>query len=264
MRMIAPLAAVSMICASAPAHAAPVKSAGAARLQVDTSDLGGVGPVLKERIIERGSQVLRDEGIAAGGVSDPVARITIAEQTGDDPGFAYQIDLVINPTEEGQRWADTCSLCTEAELIAAIAADLEEVAAALRAYAAQRAAAQETAAEKKAVAERASENEDVPASTPEDRSLDAKGKAGIGLLAAGVVAAGAGVGLVLAPARPLSEDPLRETYTQPPGYAVLAVGGAAIVTGAVLLGLGLRDRKRATARRPASYFALQWAPLSRM
>ena len=32
-----------------------------ARLEVDTSELGGVGPVLKERLSERGSQVLRDE-----------------------------------------------------------------------------------------------------------------------------------------------------------------------------------------------------------
>ena len=82
--------------------------------------------------------------------------------------------------------------------------------------------------------------------------LATMGKAGIGLLAGGVVVAGVGAGL-LSQGRKLDEQdgqPLERTGRdyRPPGIAVLVSGGALIVAGAVMLGL---DRKNAAKRKEA-------------
>ena len=239
--------ALAIVCTAGPALAEP-----AARLEVDTSELGSIGPVLKERLVERGSQVLRDESIVLGGPQDPIVRVTITALEGEDPGFDYEIRLVTHPGEDGASWSERCALCTEAELIDAVAAELDKVAMSLRALGEEREAAEQEPPPPPIVESPPIEPRD------QDRVLDTKGKVGVGLLGLGVVAVGTGVGLVLAPARPLANDPLRESYTQPPGYGVLAVGGAVLVTGAVLLGLSLRDRKRGTAQHRSGHFALRW------
>ena len=213
----------------------------AARLEVDTSELGGIGPVIKERLLERGGQVLRDGEVGIGGPSDPLVRVTVRELDGDEPGFNYEIRLVASADKAGASWSETCSLCTEAELVDSVAAELDKVAASIR-----------------ELEEHSSQPEPPPPvvepdtrsepSQEDGRGLPLKAKAGIGVLAVGVVAAGVGVGLVLAPAQPLESNPLEERHTRPPGFAVLAVGGAALVAGAVLLGLGLKERKAADRR----------------
>lgn len=58
---------------------------------------------------------------------------------------------------------------------------------------------------------------------------------GIALLSLGGAALVTGAVLAARPARPKPGEPLREIYTQPPGYALLASGGAALVVGLVLL-----------------------------
>lgn len=247
---------MSLSAVSMPARAAPSESA-SARLEVDTSELGGVGPVLKDRLLERGSQVFLEQDISQGGPEAPVVRVTVHELEGEDPGFDYEIRLMANLRDQPASWSETCSLCTEAELIDSVASELDKVAVSLRALHEERLAETEQA-EVEPVPEPRVEPESKP---DEDRVLDTKGKAGIGVLAVGVVAVGAGIGLVLAPDRPLPSDPLKERYTQPPGYAALAVGGAAVITGAVLLGLSLRDRKRRMARAPG-YFAVRWGATS--
>ncbi len=242
-----------------PAVAAAAKGENEARLEVDTSELGGVGPVLKTRLLERGAQVFRDEDIGPGDSSAPVVRVSVREIEGENPGFDYEIRLITRGDEDAAAWSETCELCTEAELIDSVAVELDKVALAIRAL------------ESTAVQPEPEPQPEVPppivqpvieAGAPaDDRTssrLNTKGKVGIGLLALGVGAAGAGVGLVLAPPRPLPNDPLSERYTQPPGYVALAIGGGLLVTGAVLLGLGLRDRKRSTARHTRGSFALLW------
>lgn len=87
---------------------------------------------------------------------------------------------------------------------------------------------------------------------PERAPLGAKGKAGIGLLAAGVAGVITG-GIVLAQRRRYTEDdPEREVWSghdfEPPGVAVMAAGAAVVVTGVVLL---VVDRVQARSERRA-------------
>lgn len=83
--------------------------------------------------------------------------------------------------------------------------------------------------------------------------MNGKQKAGIGLMIAGALGAGIGVGLVVN--KPKVPDPMvawETRETQKPGFAVLAVGGAALITGVVLFVLG---------RRQASKKLSQFAPM---
>jgi len=90
-----------------------------------------------------------------------------------------------------------------------------------------------------------------PADRPAHPGLGVKGRAGVALLAAGGVLAFTGIGLAAAP-KPDRFDtadverPDAPRSSRPAGYALLATGGAAIVVGAVLLGV---DRRRNARRR---------------
>ena len=80
---------------------------------------------------------------------------------------------------------------------------------------------------------------------PTETGMNTKQKAGIGLMVAGAVGVGVGIGLVVRKPSPTDTYEAWSTLqTQKPGYAVLAVGGAALVTGVVLFVLGRRDRGR--------------------
>ena len=125
---------------SLPVVAAAPSSETAARLEVDTSELGGVGPVLKERLLERGAQVFRDEDIGPGSSEDPIVRVSVRELEGEDPGFGYEVRLITRAGEDGTAWSERCELCTESELIEAVAVELDKVAGSIRAL-------EETAAE---------------------------------------------------------------------------------------------------------------------
>ncbi len=73
------------------------------------------------------------------------------------------------------------------------------------------------------------------------------------LLAVGIAGAAVGVVLVILPPKVDVDAPLYETTTRPPGFAVLGVGAAALVTGVVMLVVDRRRarRSRATALLPA-------------
>ncbi len=87
--------------------------------------------------------------------------------------------------------------------------------------------------------------------------MNTKQKAGIGLMIAGALGAGAGIGLVVTkPKVPNAMMAWETRETQKPGYAVLAVGGAALVTGIVLFVLGRRQ-----ASKKLSQVAPQVAPM---
>jgi hypothetical protein len=101
---------------------------------------------------------------------------------------------------------------------------------------------------------------------PPDTGMNGKQKAGIGLMVAGALGAGVGIGLVAAKPRVPEPTMAWETReTQKPGYAVLAIGGAALITGVVLFVLGRRQHKAQHTRHQvapvagAGVFGLGWS-----
>ena len=102
----------------------------------------------------------------------------------------------------------------------------------------------------------------IAAATPPDRGMNGKQKAGIGLLVGGALGVGIGVGLVVKKPTPTDKYTAWETReTQKPGFVLLAVGGAALVTGIVLFALGRRERTRSQVGPMAGTgtYGLSWS-----
>ena len=219
-----------------------------ADLVVNTSEIGSEGPVLHDRVLEVGAKVFRDGGVLpATSSEDPEVVVEIRKRPSNDPGFDFEIEIEADGrVSDGSTWTVECSLCTEAELVDRVGAELDKVASTLVTLAQREAGSEpaedptEPTSEPATVVEPGAGSESVP---PDSAPMHPLTKAGIGTLVGGVVAVGVGVGLAVAPPRPLPDDPLQERYTQPPGYALLAVGGAALVAGTVLVIIGANRRQ---------------------
>jgi len=230
-----------------------------ADLDIDTSELGSEGPILYQRVLERGSQIFRDGHVLpAQSGADPRVAVTLRPFGEEEPGFAFEILIESNGriSDEGQ-WTVRCRLCTETELVDRVAGELAKVVSTLTTFATQPDVTEPETVVPESEAEVNPEPDIAtqPATEPNDEAEAKSGalgiltKVGIGALVVGVASAGAGAGLIAVRPQPLSDDPLMERYTQPPGYALVAVGGAAIVAGVVLVVVGQRRSK--VAKRAA-------------
>lgn len=223
----------------------PVEEVTRASLEIDTTSAGPAGPVIFSRLDELGSRELRRAEVLPGrSRKDPVIKIVVTEIGGDQPGYAITSALTV----EGEAVADSehateCRLCTEGEAVERATSEIERLVPLVR---------------EQARARRKLEQKPPPAPPPKivepepvgPKPLGAKGKAGIGLLAGGAVALGVGIGLAVREPTPDPKDPLREISTRGAGFAVLGVGAAAAITGAVLLGLDRRAAQRRVTWTP--------------
>lgn len=227
------------------------------RVFVDASGLGDAGPVIGGRATLTGKGALQAQGVTyTDAPAGPELQVSLKER---DAG-GYRVDYVIvydgKPTKNGSGGFD-CQLCTEDELVEKVEALVIQV------------------APKMVVPKE--EPEDGPGDGPgndvedpdhdngrdpdhgtdpdpiadDDSGLRGMGKAGVGLLVAGGLGAIAGITLVVLPPKTFpTGDPNAANIktTRPPGWGVLGGGVAAVVVGAVLLGL---DRKQAKRRATA-------------
>jgi hypothetical protein len=174
--------------------------------------------------------VLRDAGVLpASSRTDPIIHVAIAEVGTQDPGYRYRVSIA---GDEGWSSEGTCQLCTEGELVQKVEGTLTEAASHLPRH---------EAAPAPAPTPRSS-----PPSDRERSPLGKLGKTGIGLLVGGTLVAGVGIGLAAAPPRIKEDAPLEKTTTRPPGYALIGIGAAALITGAILLSLDRTKAKRTT------------------
>ena len=215
-----------------------------AGLEIDTTAAGPSGPVMLSRLEEVGNlELRRAEILPRRAGDDPVIRVKVEVRGKEGDTYAIFSEVTVRgQVVEGSAREVVCSLCTEGEAVDRARSELLRLVPFVR-------------ARFRAAAAKPTDNTPPPpVVTPtEDRKkkpLGALGKAGIGLLAGGVVLLGTGIGLAVPEPRPDPDDPLREINTRPVGYAVLGVGAAAIVTGAVLLVLDRRKARRVAHLAP--------------
>jgi hypothetical protein len=216
-----------------------------ASVDIDTSDIGTEGPVIKRRTRERTDVVLRAAGVLPGrpDARDPVIHIDIDELVGTEPG--YQCEVWISRDDEvlGERRRVECTLCTESEIVQRVETTVAEMVAQLPAVADEPAPATSEPSEPSPGAVPPTPSDDDP--SPRLRAL---GKAGAALVAVGAAGAITGGVLVALPPKVDVDDPLYEVSYRPPGIATLAAGGAVLVAGVVML---VVDRRRARDRTTA-------------
>jgi hypothetical protein len=221
-----------------------------ATVEIDTSDIGEEGPIIKRRTRERTDVVLRAAGVLPGraGADDPMIHIDVDELAGADPGYQCEVWISRKGVVLGERRRVECTLCTESEIVERAEAAVSELVAQLDTLVVEEPAAEPEPEPEPTEAEPASSS---PTDDGSRKRLGTLGKAGVGLLAVGV--AGAGVGAVLVALQPVvdQDDPLHETNYRPPGIVTLSAGAAVLVAGVVMLVVDRRRaRSRTTALRP--------------
>ena len=260
-----PLAAVLALALAQPAVAAQRRAeptgqpadARRATVEIDTSDIGEEGPVLKRRTRERTDVVLRAAGVLPGrpDVDDPVIHVDIDELTGDEPG--YQCAIWVSRGDEvlGERRRVDCTLCTESEIVQRVEATVTELVGLLPAPSegqpdpADDGSGPDGAAGDDAATDGSTGDgttSDPTTATDRGTGLGALGKTGAAFIALGAAGAVAGAVLVALPPRVDEDDPLFETDYRPPGIGTLAAGGAVLGTGIVML---VVDRRHARSPR---------------
>lgn len=224
--------------ASASGTSSEAAKARYAEVAIDASKLGSSGPAIERKLRERADALLRRDGVLPPrDAGDPVIAIAIEEVTGDNPGYAYRVDIVRDGKAPAASKPTLCGLCTETELVTAVGSRIEHAIAKLDEPAAvppPRIDARATPAQTDVAP-----LQDAPRPSPALRI------AGGSLAGVGAVATIVGAVLAAREPRPKEDMPLEETNPKPPGYALIGVGTAVVVTGAVLLIVDARRRVRA-------------------
>ncbi len=212
-----------------------------AGLDIDTAEAGPSGPIIVSRMEELGNYELRRAEILPSRLgTDPVIRIRVSLQPGASDVFLIRSDVAVRgESVEGSVHDVSCSLCTESEVVERARGEIVRLAPFVRSLF-------------KRPDEPKPPEPKPEAPKPGPAPLANMGKAGIGLLAGGTLATAAGLGLSLAKEPADADMPLNKITIHPAGYAILAVGIAALVTGTVLLVLDRRKARRNVQLAPTA------------
>jgi hypothetical protein len=223
-----------------------------ATVEIDTSDIGEEGPVIKRRTRERTDVVLRAAGVLPGrpDAGDPVIFVDVDELTGTEPGYQCEVWISYGGQVLGERRRVECTLCTETEIVQRVESTVGELIELLPAGPPpDDGSSTEPNPDPTPSSDTPSDSATTPSTEADGRRrLGTLGKAGAALIAVGVAGAAAGAVLVALPPKVDEDDPLSETNYRPPGAATLAAGAAVLVAGVVML---VVDRRRARKRTTA-------------
>lgn len=234
------------------------------QLEVDTEalDRDARAPV-KRRIQEGVAQAIRLFQEYADKDLDPGAkiRVRVVPLTGDDVGYRITLEGLI----EGRLVEESpppllCSACTETEMVDKVVEQVGLLLPKLEPEEPPPPRPEEDGdGDEPPQTDAVEPTVDNPAEPGDEPgpSLGALGKAGIATLAVGAVGVGVGLGLALNPDKWSSDmsnaGQAGYVSTKTPGWALLGVGGALLVTGTVLLVYDLRRSKRSRRTAIAPY-----------
>jgi hypothetical protein len=223
--------------ASSPVAAAEPSGSSVVVVDVDASIERA--ELVRTRIAADADAVLKEHDVAT--TIDPKAPRTLTIDVGGQR-YAYEIELVVERSGEADEPLRLSCECNYDELFAKVQAGVRESVPAL-----QRA----TTTPSEPVSPPTNGGKKPPPGVPDREGpapLGALGKAGIATLVIGVAGLGSGIGLAVVGERERagsSERGGETTNFGPPGYALIGIGAAAVITGAVLIAV---DRKRARKR----------------
>ena len=250
--------------------------AASASVAIDTAAAGEEGQLMNPRIQARVVDAMKAFNITEGKDAGlPKVAIKVSELGGDAIGWSYTIDVRhgSDQTISGGSLRGECVDCIEKELVEKVGTDARLALQQLRVYIDEY-NAKVDADNKQAEAAATSATPDTAATPGGPAAVTGPGvdgspmhplcKAGIGLMAAGVVGIGVGIGLAVLPDRQLDPNIGYEfRSTTLPGYVTLGIGGAAALAGVALFVVGHRkSRASQTALVPsfgAGVVGLQWS-----
>jgi hypothetical protein len=236
--------------------APPEEEAAAPRvgLRVDAEELGSGGDSVEVKVVEVAKEVFAAEGIEeAQGELDPVI-VVVVERTGteENPGFVvgYSIEKGEEVVAGSARQSD-CSLCTRTELLERIREELPGLLKLARAQQEPVEAAGEEGGGAEEGGAEAGEGggEDEGGTGGEVKAIGPLGFAGIGLGVVGLAGVGVGVGFAVRGFEPVDETQQQLKDYRTPGNIVLAIGGAALIAGVVMIAVDVSKRKKARAAK---------------
>lgn len=237
-----------------PAEAKPI-----AKITVDATAMGDSAEVVAQQVDEGARAILEGNGLVASDAAEaPEIVLKVAPLGEGKPGYRcdYEIrqDGAVVP---GTASFSDCRLCTESELVETAQAAVESQLDTLRELGAPNVpavAGGEGDEGEGDVGEDdigAEDDGDADSDGGEDdggpRGLGTMGKVGIGVGVLGIGALVPGIILAVLPPEELPNAERRTTTV--PGAVLAAGGGAALITGAVLLGIDLGRRKRRSQAR---------------
>jgi hypothetical protein len=210
-----------------------------ASIEVDAAALGDESESVSRTVADEGEVALRNADVLpARSEKDGTIHVQLA------PGYRFVAWADRADAEvEGTRIEGECMACSDRDLAQKVAEAITAMVDPLRATASEEEPAPQTVAAPKAT-------------QPVGRvRIGAFGIGGIVLMAVGVGALGGGAAM-LARGRDVSPDPsdpsqLEGLDYRPGGGALFAVGVAAVITGAVMLYVGVKKGKEARNRRAA-------------
>ena len=247
-RAAAPAPAGAEATAPGPAGGRPSRSAAVIRtaLRVGTTDYGGsrISASLVARVEAQGLQALRAAGFITAVNGEYLVDVVLAPQ--GDESYVTTIAVYRGDEElDGSRRRSKCELCLEDEVLVQIQGLVRDAAERIDQHVNPPALLVEAPAVEEPASPPTMSGEAAPPppeieEAPPRRGLGPAGRAGVGTLAAGGVALGAGVGLFVSGER-------RGADTQIPSFVLMGVGSLALVTGIGLLVVDREGRRSQVA-----------------
>jgi hypothetical protein len=236
------------------------------RIYVDADGLGSAGPVVGGRAMRAGRGSLEAQGVQiTDAPAGPELRVVLTERSSGGYRVSYEIIYDGKTVKDGTGGFD-CQLCTEDELVEKVEALAIQVAPKLVVPAPEKDPGPGPGPDPDPdpdpdLGPDPDGRDPGPAVQDDPGRLGGKGKAGVALLVMGGVGAITGVSLVAIKPSPVEGDPREATKvesTRPVGGAVLGVGAAMVIVGAVLLGIDRKQAKRKASKTKAAAMVHPW------